>query len=230
MPKFLPRNRSFLVAGLMVLGATLTACKDATSPVAAEPQMSGYLTTSAAVRSERDVRFKKLYPSTPQRRPSRSMDRDTTVEKFWYEPSEGVVALFGKKNENSIAMPPGSVCDPATTAYGPTEWLKPCIRATRRIDFTVKSWTDANGRPHAKFSPDVRFDPSALLPVTLYFEDNLLSNFSAVEIPYCNASDVCVNEGLTDAALKTYAAPSPRGGYWVFRALRHFSGYNVTAF
>ena len=230
MPKFFAGNRSLLVAGVLVLGATLTACKDATSPVAAEPQMSGYLTTSAAVRSDRDVIYKKLYPKTPQQTPTKSMSRDTTVEKFWYDPQRGVIANFGRKNGDAIALPAGSVCDPVTTAYGPTEWLKPCTPATARIDFEIKSWVDASGRPHARFSPDVRFDPNSEKPVTLYFQDNLLTDFSVVEIPYCNASNVCVNEGLTDAALKTYAAPAKHGGYWVFRALRHFSGYNVTAF
>lgn len=40
----------------------------------------------------------------------------------------------------------------------------------------------------------------------------------------------CIDESINDPALVTYATPHPKGGYWVHRILRHFSGYNVTAF
>ena len=218
MPKLKANRRSILAAGVMLLGAALTACSDATAPDAVVPQQSGYLTTSAAVLSSTSVDFKKLYPKTLQLVLKSTVQGDTTIQVFTYDPAMGIVALFGKNSGNAVVMPGGSVCDPATTAYGPTEWLNPCTVATSKINVTVRSWTDTGGRPHARFLPDVRFSPTALTPAALYFRDAQLTTYNTVVIPYCNASDVCVDEGATDMMLRTYATPYSGGGYWVFRA------------
>src|SRR5437868_4642731 len=54
----------------------------------------------------------------------------------------------------------GSICDPATSSYGPTEWDKPCTPATRPITITAKVWRTALGRVQVDFSPALRFVPT----------------------------------------------------------------------
>jgi hypothetical protein len=230
MPKFFASRRPLLNAAVLLLGVALSACADLTSPAPVDAHRSGYLTTSAAVLSSASIDVKKMYPTLTVAIPTKSVKGDTTVQTFSVDPKAGRLVEFGA-NSNYIAIPSNTLCDREKSQYGASEWLKPCTLATKLITFTVKTWTNkATGRPHASFSPDVRFSPTALLTPSLYFRDPLLSNFSSVEIPYCNASNACVNEGVMDPLLRTYAAPALGGGYWVFRALRHFSGYNVTAF
>lgn len=230
MPKFFTSRRSILAAGVMVLSGALTACSDTTSPVASSPQMSGYLTTSAAVLRSGVIDFKVMYPKMSTQIPSMTTRGDTTIQKFTVNPPDGKIITFGKTSGHTIAIPANTLCDPKLNTYGPSEWLKPCVLAKSSISFEVRTWNDAQGRPHAEFYPAIRFSPTALLPVSLYFKDTQLTNFSTVEIPYCNSANTCINEGATDPLLRTYATPASGGGYWVFRALRHFSGYNVTAF
>ncbi len=230
MPKLKASSRSILAAGVMLLGAAVTACSDATAPDAVEPQRSGYLTTSAAVLKSGTIDFKVKYPKLSVQIPSVTMKGDTTIQKFTVNPLSGKRIEFGKNSGNVIAIPANTLCDPSTSTYGPTEWMKPCVLATSSISFEVRTWNDAQGRPHADFSPDIRFSPTAPQPVALYFQDPALTNYSSVYIPYCNALNVCVKEEATDAFLTTNVTPLSGGGYWVYRNLRHFSGYNVTAF
>lgn len=221
------RLRRLSMAAAQLLTAGLAACSDSTAPT--PNARSGYLTSSAAVLSNTTIDFKVLYPKMSKQVPSLSMKGDTSIQKFTVNPPDGKLIEFGKTTGHVVAIPPNTLCDPTKNAYGPTEWLKPCVLAKSSISFEVRTWTDAQGRPHADFSPDIRFNPSAPLPVRLYFKDLTLTNFSTVYIPFCNASNVCVNEGATDSLLQTYVSPLSGGGFWVFRVLRHFSGYNVWA-
>ncbi len=223
--------RRFLGLSALVLAATVTACSDATGPdqVDAVRSRSGYLTTSAAVKQMIDINFAVLYPGLGTQYPAVTTVADTTVESFTVNPTTGSIVILGTLTQHIIAMPANSLCDPTNNTYGPTEWLKPCTVATKPINFKVKTWKDGSGRPHAEFMPAIRFVPDNAKRVRLYFQDRDLENFSSVYIPYCNASNVCVNEGTTDPLLETYVAPLVGGGYWVYRTLRHFSGYNVTA-
>ncbi len=227
-----PLNFTRRILGLsaLVLAATVTACSDATAPSdAPSAARSGYLTTSAAIKQMIDINFSVLYPGLAIQYPLKTLKADTTVETFTVDNTKGSIVIIGASG-NIIAMPAQSLCDPLKNTYGPTEWLKPCVLATTPIKFTVKNWLDAQGRPHADFQPAMRFTPDDSKKVRLYFEDAALSNYSVVYIPYCNASNVCLNEEVADPALQTYVAPRLSGGYWVYRTLRHFSGYNVTAY
>ena len=223
--------RRLLGLSALVLSATVTACSDATGPdQAIAGRRSGYLTTSAAVKQLLDINFNVLYPGLGTQYPAVSAIADTTVESFTVDPKTGSIVILGTLTQHIIAMPANSLCNPSTNTYGPTEWLKPCTLATTPINFKVKTWKDVSGRPHAEFLPAIRFVPDPAKQVRLYFQDRALSNYSVVFIPYCNASNVCVNEGTTDPLLETYVSPLFGGGYWVYRTLRHFSGYNVTAY
>ncbi len=172
------------------------------------------------------VDFVTRFGMLPQKSVTISQVGDTTFEQFTIDPNVGAFVSFGANDK--VAIPAHTVCDPATTAYGPGEWLKACQLASQSITFTVRSWTGNDGRPYAYFTPDVRFSPSAPMP-SIYFYDPTLVDFSRVVIPWCNRFGTCVDEGAADASELTYALKMGTG-YWVFRNLRHFSGYNVVAF
>jgi hypothetical protein len=223
-------TRHLLGLGAVVLATTLSACADATGPDQIDARRSGYLTTSAAVKQLVDINFSVLYPGVTSQYPAVSKMADTTVESFTVDPLKGSIIILGSDTQHIIAMPANSLCNPNTNTYGPTEWLKPCSLATTPINFKVKTWKDVTGRPHAEFQPAIRFTPDDAKKVRLYFQDPALTNYSVVYIPYCNALGLCVNEETNDPALQTYVSPLATGGYWVYRTLRHFSGYNVTAY
>ncbi len=230
MKPFFSQTRRVLSLATLLLAATVTACSDATAPDdSSSARRSGYLTTSAAVRQMVDINFTVLYPGLSIQYPVKTTKADTTFESFTVDNTKGSIVIIGKEG-HIIAMPAQSLCDPAKNSYGPTEWQKSCVLATAPIKFTVKNWLDAKGRPHADFQPAMRFTPDDSKKVRLYFEDAALSNYGIVYIPYCNAMGVCVNEEVADPALQTYVSSRLGGGYWVYRTLRHFSGYNVTAF
>lgn len=221
-------TRRLAAAGVAFLTTLLSACQDATAPEL-NPVNSGYLTISAATYANSSIDFKKLYPKLTTQVPSRSTKGDTTLQKFTVNPENGKLIIFGKTSGHIIAIPPNTLCHPTNNTYGPTEWLKPCQLATASVRFEVRTWIGADGRPHADFSPDIRFDPSAPEPVRIFFQDPKLVSYNTVRIPFCSISLGCVDEGLTDSFLETYASPRVGGGFWVYRNLRHFSGYNVTA-
>ena len=224
-------TRRILSLSGLVLAATVTACStDSTGPAPVNTQRSGYLTTSAAVKKLMDINFSVLYPGLAIQYPRVKVLSDTTVESFTVDPRIGGIVILGKQTQHIVAMPANALCNPSTNSYGPSEWLKPCTLATAPINFDVKTWLDSAGHPHAEFLPAIRFTPDSTKQVRLYFQDPELENYSVVFIPYCNASNLCVNEGATDPQLETYVSPLLGGGYWVYRTLRHFSGYNVTAY
>ncbi len=224
-------TRRRLGSSALVLAATLTACSDTTAPEPIRPLASGYLTTSAAVLRSTNINFSTLYPGVGTQNATLRTTGDTTIQTFTVNPTAGsIVFLGGSFAKHVLAISRDALCDPTKNSYGPTEWLKPCTAATKPITFTVKTWKNAAGRPFADFQPAIRFSPDDDEAVRIYFQDTALRSYSEIYIPYCDKANVCVKEETTDAKLTTYAAPSVGGGYWVYRRLRHFSGYNVTAF
>ena len=205
------------------LVSSTTACTEAviTGPAMTGPAYATYNSTT--------IDFKVLYPKLSTQVPSLTMKGDTTLQKFTVNPPDGKLIKFGKTSGDVIAIPGNALCDPKLNSYGPTEWRKPCVLAKSSIEFFVRTWTDPAGHRHADFSPAIRFNPSAPVPVRLYFQDTRLVAFTSVFIPYCDALNVCLNEGVGDSELETYVSPLQGGGYWVYRTLRHFSGYTVTA-
>ncbi|MFN8581599.1 MAG: hypothetical protein U0163_11565 [Gemmatimonadaceae bacterium] len=204
--------------------ALVAACSDGTTaPAGARASVQS--PASPAVLAADFVDINAQYGWLPQLTPSKTTVGDTTVQKFTVDPTTGALINFG--TDNKMVIYPWVICDPATSGYGPSYWLIPCTQTTKKINFTFKSWKNAAGRPAVDISPNVRFVPGSM--VRVYFHDATLANFSTLYIPYCNSLGVCVNEGATDSFQTTYYAPGVPG-YWVYRNLRHFSGYNVTAF
>lgn len=147
---------------------------------------------------------------------------DTTVSVFVVDNS-GRRTLFRIGNESYIFFPSGaaSICDPATSGYGVGTWDTPCQPIKGNIKITAKSWVNpATGGVSTDFSPELRFVPAAPMGVTLFLHD--MSPSTTERIDYCS-DGVCVDDALVDGALIT----NRDGSGFVYRVIKHFSGYNV---
>jgi len=56
---------------------------------------------------------------------------DTLRFGFVIDPSRNITYNLGAGN--AITFPQGSLCDPYTSSYGPTEWDQPCDVASRAL-------------------------------------------------------------------------------------------------
>lgn len=156
------------------------------------------------------------------------------------EPSGGVFVL----GRHAIYFPKNSICDPATSTYGVTEWDAPCDAITRPIRIRVvlveqadRSWLD--------FSPALRFVPSNRPDEWVYLfmatdkdwkrgkndkrdfepEHKAKQNESRPPILWSPAIGIPgIDESLTDPTQTTQWSSQFNG---VHRRIKHFSGYNV---
>jgi hypothetical protein len=188
--------RRALRAGVALAAVGLAACSDAP--------------TGALPGGDRAPRFATVSAG------------DTTYTTFRIDPKDnGTVVIVG--GVHKLDVPPGAICDPATSGYGPTLWDAPCTPATAGITFTAKSWSDAAGHPRLEISPDVRFVPGKV--VTMFMKDKNAALDATSNIWYCaTGATGCVDETKADPTL----APSRDGnGGYVSRRVKHFSGYTV---
>jgi hypothetical protein len=220
---------------VLALGALLaigfaTACSDSPSEPTATMSPARSQEVAPAILSNYygDIDFSATYPDLSWKTPVKSKKADTTVASFTVDPDYGALIDFGVNHK--LILPPKKICDLQTSGYGPSYWDNWCDLEHDNITFTIKSWTGSNGRPYATVTPDVRFKPYVSYSARIYFYDANLVKFSDVVIPWCDKNNVCVDEGASDSFLLTYARKSYGPGYWVYRNLRHLSGYNVTAF
>ncbi|WP_284351740.1 hypothetical protein [Roseisolibacter agri] len=146
---------------------------------------------------------------------------DTTVSTFDYNPLLSYDLSLG--GGDRLSVPAGSVCDPNLSGYGPSLWDAPCVPQLLPLQFTVRTWRDGTGRPRMVVTPDVRFVPGS--NVVLRFKDDVAAAGGKSVIVWCPTGALtCVNEGLQDASMITKS--NPNNGF-VYRRLKHFSGYNV---
>ncbi len=143
------------------------------------------------------------------------------------EPSGGTFAL----GKHVIYFPINSICDPAISTYGPTEWDKPCTPITTPITIHAEL-VEQDGRSWIDFTPALRFVPSedetewVMLFMRIHASDK--KNFAGKNAPPILWSPAIgvpgVDESLTDRTLIT-KWDKRLGG--VYRRIKHFSGYNV---
>lgn len=149
---------------------------------------------------------------------------DAHTYQFTVTPSQSSSFIVGA---HMVSFPANTICNPATSGYGPNMWMHDCSKLTQQIVITATTWTDANGRPQIDFANDIRFYPnsSGQLPA-VYLRDASASMSSWGRIDYCSSNGSCVNEAATDGTLVTQRDPSTG---FLYRLVRHFSGYNVWA-
>jgi len=143
------------------------------------------------------------------------------VTSFVYDPN--LNAIFELSGGHQIFFARGSVCDPATSTYGVTEWDKPCNPLRAPITITAQTFKDANGRPYVDFSPALRFVPGRLVVLALY--DRHAAEDATSIINWCGPGGQCVDESLTSPELVTRREV---GKGMVVRTIKHFSGYNIS--
>jgi hypothetical protein len=140
-----------------------------------------------------------------------------------------------------IVMPAGAVCDPATTQYGPRHWDEDCTPARRSVTVNVIA-RKRGDRVSVDFEPDLRFRPSAgwVVIQTSAYSDLLTSpavrrqspqssyfeNFAILYVPTGGRSQINEMRATGDESMITHV--DLRSGL-VWRRVKHFSGYLVTA-
>jgi hypothetical protein len=144
--------------------------------------------------------------------------------QFTYDPRTSAAFIMGVQ---MVSFPAYTICDPATSGYGSSYWLSSCSKLTTPITITATTWTDSQGRPQVDFANSIRFyqNWNGQLPA-IYLRDPSASLSSWGRIDYCPSSGACVNEATGDSVLGTQREAVT--GY-LFRLIRHFSGYNVWA-
>lgn len=192
------------LATLAIIALSLAACEQATAPVAptrlAPPPREQWVAIS-----------------------------DTFVNTFTVPLTGGGPASIDLGYGNRIVFPRGaaSICDLQSSSYGAGTWNRWCAAETEPVTFTVKLWKDASGQPRVDFSPAVRFVNDDANPVMLYLYTPSGSMAWLSNIMYCpTARSLCYDESQLDPDLATHASGAT--GY-VYRRVKHFSGYNVVA-
>jgi hypothetical protein len=141
---------------------------------------------------------------------------------FTIKPEGGTVRI----GDFRLQYDANSVCNPETSGYGPSEWMKPCETLDAPITITGKFWFH-NGNAYSDFSPNIRFAPDK--NVELYVnrpKAKGLTAFLEYSMWYTTVvgdTRYFVDEGYLDSALKTRVDENGK----VSRKIRHFSGYYV---
>jgi hypothetical protein len=151
-PRMSPLRRfaPLLIAGAAFIAA---ACSDAVAPT--RPTTARALPTLVSAFGGGPASYANLADD----------DAEAAAKTVVFTMSpEGGKAQIGAYVLN---YPANVVCDPSTTAYGPSEWHNPCETLNEPITITVKYWTE-NGHVHSDFSPDIRFDPSKTVTISTY--------------------------------------------------------------
>jgi hypothetical protein len=209
------RTRRFTAGPLLFL-SVLAGCRDEVlSPTAAPVQAP-----SAVAPAPLSL--------APQGRPTLSLGGglpDSTATDFTVGPAGG--AFFA--GNHAVVFPAGSICDPATSSYGPGTWDSPCtpLQSSLRIHAEVRR---VNGQTAVDFTPALRFVPSnspaRWVWIFMYTPEAIgtsdLSRFNIMWAPALGAAPV--DESLADPTLRTYVDT------WQglsIRRIKHFSAYET---
>ncbi|HEX2716609.1 MAG TPA: hypothetical protein VHM67_02955 [Gemmatimonadaceae bacterium] len=157
-----------------------------------------------------------------------SIAPDSASADFTVTPSGGMFVL----GAHAVYFPANSICDPASSTYGPGEWDAPCLPLDRPIDIHAELRRTADGQSWLDFTPSLRFVPSddpngAVWVLMKLNSDATPENYRSYGIrwaPVFLDSANQVEESQQDPSLRTYIDV---GRDVVFRRIKHFSGYVV---
>ncbi|NUQ91702.1 MAG: hypothetical protein HOQ12_07085 [Gemmatimonadaceae bacterium] len=152
---------------------------------------------------------------------------DSLSADFTVTPTGGLFVL----GAHAVYFPDHSICDPATSGYGPDLWNAPCTPLDQPIDFHAEVRTDASGRAWVDFTPAVRFVPTddpnhtvwVMMKTGVDVNDSNYMNFGMKWLP-SGSPDQAIDESVTDSTLKSFVDLQHD---IVFRRVKHFSGYLV---
>jgi len=209
------RRTSWFTPGPLLLLAALAGCRDdVVSPVAAPIEAPAFAAPAPVSLA-------------PQGRPTLDLSGgspDSTSTDFYVGPSGGI--FFA--GNHAVVIPSQSVCDPATSSYGPSTWDSPCtlLQAPLRVHAEVRR---ANGKVSVDFTPSLRFAPSTNSAKWVWMVMYAPSvtgtsvNLSTYNILWAESlGGRTVDETLTDSTLRTYV--DTFSGI-LLRRIKHLSRY-----
>ncbi len=166
----------------------------------------------------------------PEGHPSLSLHGfapSNTSGDFTVGPHGGVFFV----GNNAVYFPARSICDPATSSYGPGTWDSPCEPAKGAVKIHAEVRTTKSGT-WVDFSPALRFVPSSSPSkwVWIYMYSPAArgaADISKFNILYATSMNApVVNEFATDATLRTYV--DSWGGV-LSRRIKHFTIYTTSS-
>ena len=149
---------------------------------------------------------------------------DSTAVDFSVGPSGGVFYT----GNHAVFFPAQSVCDPATSSYGPSTWDQPCtpLQAPLRVHAEIRR---RDGKTWVDFSPSLRFVPSTSPSRWVWMlmrtpeAVGATGDLSRFNILWASGIDgATVDETPEDPTLRTYVDT------WQgisMRRIKHFTGY-----
>ena len=148
---------------------------------------------------------------------------DSASVDFVISPNGGIVDL----GNHAVVFPAQSVCDPATSSYGPGTWDDPCtpLQAPISVHAEVRR---VNGQTAVDFTPSLRFvpsdNPARWVWLVMYTPSAVgRSDLTGFNILWESALGAPgVDETPLDPSLRTYI-DTWRGTS--LRRIKHFSGY-----
>ena len=202
------------IAGPLLLLSALVSCREGVVSPAAGPIEAPQAAAPAPMSL------------APQGRPHLDLVGglpDSASVDFVISPNGGIVDL----GNHAVVFPANSVCDPATSSYGPGTWDDPCtpLQAPIKVHAEVRR---TNGQTAVDFTPSLRFvpsnDPARWVWLVLYTPSAVgkadLSGFNILWESGPGAPGI--DETPLDSSLRTYIDT------WQgisLRRIKHFSGY-----
>jgi hypothetical protein len=207
------RLSKFTAAPLLALGVAM-GCRDGVVSPSTEPLQAPALVAPAPIRL------------APVGRPTLDLvggKGDSASVDFSVSPNGGIFAV----GNNLVVFPSQSICDPATSSYGPTTWDQPCtpLASTLKVHAEVRS---ADGRTWVDFTPSLRFvpssSPSKWVWLAMYTPGAVGSaDLSSYNILWAQSiRGATVDETPTDPTLRTYVDTFSGVS---LRRIKHFSGF-----
>jgi hypothetical protein len=150
---------------------------------------------------------------------------DSTSADFTVTPSGGVFVI----GPHAIKFPANSICDPASSSYGPDQWDVPCEPLAEAIQIHAEV-RNQDGYAWVDFTPSLRFVPTDNPDQYVWILMKSQDAFNATDVSpfgifWSQAlGQPGIDEAATDPSQVTYLW---REGGIVFRRIKHFTGYYV---
>ena len=151
-----------------------------------------------------------------------NMATDLSSADFTVTSTGGVFRM----GPHAVYFPGQSICDPATSTYGLTEWDKPCNAAINPVRIHAELRT-VGGYEWVEFTPALRFVPGKWVMIYMHSAALASGQNAPLKILWAPVTGALgIDESLTDPTLLTRTWPT----YGiVYRRIKHFSGYQVSA-
>jgi hypothetical protein len=125
---------------------------------------------------------------------------------------------------NYLSLPAGAICDLGSSSYGSAHWNESCVPQTQPVTITAVVRNATTDHPSIDFYPAMRFSPDKNVGLYIYVPTGMENFQKSWVMKYCNDANLCVDESLADADLRSFADTQ---NLVVFRRIKHFSGYII---